>query len=152
MIAFKKQFKNGTKNSVITEVPFVIDGGPIARFVFDKSDIAADGVPKRKAFKPELYQARYELSICGLNNVHIDRMWHLGKTIRANQGKSVFASIFLTTDKISGVGLKVEPAPEKPHFEEHGVVLEWPEDRAELLAKQLDLVALCSKDNVGYPP
>jgi len=153
LTAFKKSFE--TKSSIVvneTTQPFVIANGPIARFVFDKTEIDKDGLPKRKAFKPELYEERHELSICGLNNVAAERMWHLGKTVREAEGKSAYASISLTTTLVSQVGLYTIEAPVHPHFLEHGVVLGWSDDKDVRLLLQADLAAQCSRSDVRYPP
>jgi hypothetical protein len=133
-----------------TTQPFIVENGPIARFVFDKTEIDKDGLPKRKAFKPELFEQRHELSICGMNNVAVERMWHLGKTVR--EGKSAYASISLTTTLVSQVGLRTIAAPAVPDFGEHGVVLGWSDDKDARMLMQADLAAKCSKSDVHYPP
>jgi len=135
-----------------TTQPFVVANGPIARFVFDKTEIDKDGLPKRKVFKPEFYEERHELSICGLNNVAVERMWHLGKTVRASEGKYAYASISLTTTLVSQVGLHTIEAPNLPDFVEHGVVLGWSDDKDARLLLQADLAAKCTKVDVRYPP
>ena len=140
---------------------YVVQGGDVARFIFRPDDIYAGGArsgsPKAKAFGPDFHPdlKRYELSVCGLSSVLEARLWDLGRTIRARENKTALATIFLPGARVTSVGLHTEPAPEQPHFPEHGVILGWnqlPEAKSERLKVQTDLAALCSASDVKRPP
>ncbi len=144
-----------------TSLTYVVQGGDTARFVFRTDDIYAGGArlgcPKPKAFSPDFHPdlKRYELSVCGLNSVANDRLWTLGQTIRAKENKTAVAAISLPEARVFDVGLYAEPAPEMPHFPEHGVILGWnqlPEAKSERLQVQTELAALCNAADVWRAP
>lgn len=147
--------------SITSSSAYVVQGGDVARFTFRPDDIFAGGArpgcPRPKAFGPDFHPdlKRYELSICGLNSVSEDRLWDLGRTIRAKENKSALATITLPNARVTSVGLYTEPAPELPHFPEHGVILGWnqlPEAKSERLQIQTELAALCSASDVKRAP
>lgn len=140
---------------------YVVQGGDVARFIFRPDDIfaggARSGCPKPKAFGPDFHPdlKRYELSVCGLSSVLEGRLWALGRTIRAKENKTALLAITLSSARLTSVGLFAEPAPELPHFPEHGVILGWnqlPEAKSERLQAQTDLAALCSASDVRRAP
>jgi len=143
--AKSQTFTDPVKNS------FIAENGLIARFIFDKADLDSQGMPKRRAFKTENYQGRHELSICGLNGVSEDRMWFLGRTVRAKEGKSIYASIKLKTTLLTEFNLYARSEPQPPVFPEHGVILGWSDDKALRLSQETDVAAACSKNDVNYP-
>lgn len=136
---------------------FVVINGSVARFLFEKRELfAATGLPKAGAFVPDFHPElmRYELSVCGLNGVQDDRLWHLGNTIRTNVGKKAIAAIELSVARIHQTGLTCAPMPE-PDFAEHGVVLGWdpdPDSKSARLLAQQDLAAAVVASNVRRPP
>lgn len=139
----------------------VVQGGDVARFIFRSDEIFSSGVragcPKPKAFGPDFHPdlKRYELSVCGLSSISDDRLWELGRIIRAKDNKTAFATIHLTDAKVTSVGLHTEPAPELPNFPEHGVILGWnqrPEAKSERLQVQTDLACLCRASDVRRNP
>lgn len=140
---------------------FVVPGGEVARFTFNERDLYSShserpGCPKPSAFKPDFFTdlSRFEVSVCGLAGVPLQRVWHLGKTIRAKEGKSAVAAILLTDSKIQNAGLRLEAAPVAPAYLEHGVVLGWsplPDAKSERLQMQLDLALQCTAQNVCRP-
>jgi hypothetical protein len=137
----------------LIKLNYVVPDGPIARFVFDKDDITKQGFPKRRAFKTETYKGRSELSICGMNGVTDERMWRLGRRLRASENKTVYASISLTTTFVLEFGLSTKSEPEwKKCFPEHGVVLGWSADKSERLQQETDMAAKCSLQDIRYPP
>jgi hypothetical protein len=163
--AFDKWLSGSSKahrqRPTLSSPAYVVQGGDVARFIFQSDDIFAGGTrlgcPKPKAFGPDFHPdlKRYELSVCGLNSVSEDRVWALGRTIRARENKTALATIFLPSARVTSVGLHTEPAPEQPHFPEHGVILGWsqlPEAKSERLQVQTDLAALCSASDVKRPP
>jgi len=163
--AFDKWLSGSSKqhrhHSALSSPAYVVQGGDVARFVFRPDDIFAGGArpgcPKPKAFGPDFHPdvKRYELSVCGLNSVSDDRLWALGRTIRAKENKTALATITLPDARVTRVGLYTEPAPEPPHFPEHGVILGWnqlPEAKSERLQVQTDLAALCSAADVRRAP
>ena len=135
---------------------YVYPGGNVARYVFNDRHLFKDGRPKAGAFQPELHPElkRYEVSVCGLQNVSADRMWELGRTIRAREGIAAVAAVEVPVTHIIAVGLACEPAPE-PDFIEHGVVLGWnpdPEAKSARLDAQNALVASLPPTAVLRPP
>lgn len=153
--------KEHGKSPATSSSAYVVQGGDVARFTFRPDDIFAGGArpgcPKPKAFLPDFHPdlKRYELSACGLNAVSEDRLWELGRTIRAKENKSALAIITLTGARLTSVSLYTEPAPELPHFPEHGVILGWnqlPEAKSERLQIQTELAALCSACDVKPAP
>ena len=124
---------------------YVRSDGAVARFVFAGRDLFSDGKPRPKVFKPELNPnlGRFETSVCGLRGVASERVSHLGRTIRAQQGLSAIAAVKLSVSAVTFSGLACESAPE-PDFEEHGVIVGWnpdPSAKDERLARQTDLAA-----------
>ncbi|WP_206999825.1 hypothetical protein [Trinickia mobilis] len=109
----------------------------------------ADGTPKPKAFEPEWHPtlARYETSVCGLNGVSEDRLWHLGRTVRASANLTAIAALEIPVPQITAADLRCEAAPEID-YDGHGVILGWAADRDakdERLAAQQELVAAVSQ-------
>lgn len=142
------------------EGPYVSKGGKVARFVFKERDLIKSGsqvgLPKSGAFRldfhPEL--ARHEVSICGLRNVAIERLWHLGRTIRQQEGLSAIAALRLDVGRIEGLTLRCEPAPMED-FAEHGVIINWPSGDDNKSAREdlrNGLAAMVTRDDVLQPP
>ena len=136
---------------------YVHSGGSVARFVFSARNLFKDGRPRPGAFQPERHPdlQRYEVSVCGLHGVSADRMWELGRTIRAREGIAAVAAVELSVAHIGAVGLACEPAPEPPDFVEHGVILGWnpdPEAKSARLDWQNALVASLPPSAVLRPP
>jgi hypothetical protein len=135
---------------------YVTEDGNVSRFVFSARDLFADGTPKPKAFKPDMHPdlQRFETSVCGMNGVSDERLWHLGRTIRAREGKTAIAVLELPVPKIITAGLICEPAPEV-NYDEHGVIMGWnpdPEAKDARLAVQSDLAAAVPASRVKRPP
>lgn len=136
------------------EVQFIDPAGEIARFIFDKRALTAAGLPRPKVFEPQFNREldRLETSICGLNCVSEERLWSLGRSIRAKDGLSAIAAVTLPTAAVEKTGLQCEPAPE-PDFEEHGVVIGWdPENKDRRLSMQQSLAAAADLSRVRRPP
>ena len=145
-----------TKSQAPRAQDFVTDRGYVARFVFKPRDLSVDGRSKPRAFAPERHPAlgRYETSVCGLTGVADDRLWFLGKTVRASSGLTAIAAVQIGVPKVVAVGLSCEAAPE-PAYKEHGVVVGWhsdPEAKDERLARQVDLAASVLLEHVRRPP
>ncbi len=131
---------------------YVRSDGAVARFVFAGRDLYPDGKPKAKVFKPELNPNldRFETSVCGLHGVASERVSHLGRTIRAQEGLSAIVAVKLSVSAVTSAGLACESAPE-PDFEEHGVIVGWnpdPSAKDERLAFQTDLAASVATTDV----
>jgi hypothetical protein len=109
---------------------YVIQGGSVARFAFQKRDLFADGSPKPKLFMPETHPelGRFETSVCGLNGVGWDRIWFLGNTIRSPMPAVAAAELTVAGVTRAEAGLRCEAAPE-PDYPEHGVIIGWDEDK-----------------------
>ena len=136
------------------EIRFIDPAGDIARFVFDKRGLNAAGLPKPKVFEPQFNRelGRLETSIFGLNHVTEERIWSLGRSIRAQEGLSAVAAVKLPTAAVEIVGLRCESAPE-PDFEEHGVVIGWDSENKDLrLSMQQSLAAAADASQVLRPP
>lgn len=154
---FIRSLRSETEPSPLPEVAdadFVTANGKVARFIFSKRDIYANGTPRPKAFEPELHPdlRRYETSVCGLNGVHDDRLWHLGRTIRSD--KTAFAVAEVSVADISAANLACEPLPQVD-YDEHGVILGWnsdPDAKDARMSAQQDLVAAISAQHVRRPP
>lgn len=136
------------------QAAFVIQGGDIARFIFNKRDLNASNRPRPGAFAPEFYLGRFETSVSGLNGVTQDRLWELGRTVRAKEGKSALASLQLSVRQVCVIGLHCEAAP-MLGYAEHGVIVGWGADvdRKDIrLAAQIELAAAVSQAGVVHPP
>lgn len=134
---------------------YVSESGAVARFVFRSRDLSQDGRPKPRAFQPEVHPElrRYETSVCGLNGISPERLWELGRTVRASSGLTAIAALRLSVRAVRETGLRCEPAPE-PGYPEHGVIVGWaddPEAKDKRLAQQVDLAALVSPNDVLRP-
>lgn len=138
---------------------YVVDHGAVARFVFQAREIYKQtGLPKPSAFSPfrnpELN--RHEVSVCGLEGVGPDRLWHLGRVIRAKDKLQALAAIEVPVAQVKSVPpLMCEPAPELPDFHEHGVIVGWPasdEDKDARLALQQELASRIPAAAVHRPP
>jgi hypothetical protein len=146
------------KVETATAVPgYVHPEGSVARFVFSARNLFKDGRPKPGAFQPELHPdlQRYEVSVCGLHGVSTTRLWELGRTIRARDDVVATAAIEVSVAHVNAAGLTCEPAPELPHFVEHGVILGWNPDPAAKSARldaQNALVASLPSTSVLRPP
>lgn len=106
------------------EVP-IDEGEHVTRFVFQKDRLYKDGRAKPKAFYPEPYRGALELSVCRLQGCAEDRVWHLGRTCRADVQLHVradFPARAALDEKLRGFC-----APEKD-YEEHAVFVGWPEE------------------------
>lgn len=135
---------------------YVQAGGEVARFVFESRDLHADGAPKARAFRPDFHPElkRYEVSVCGRVGVALERLWHLGRTIRAAEGKAAIAALPLAVDRLTSSGFLCEAAPDLPDFPEHGVILGWdpdPDAKSARLDRQNELAALVSAAAVLRP-
>ncbi|WP_143327996.1 hypothetical protein [Caballeronia pedi] len=129
---------------------FVTESGDVARFIFDKRDLFANGSPKPKLFQPmwDEETARFETSVCGLNNVSDSRLWELGSMIRAKEGKAAIGAAMLAMPQIASAGLACEPWP-MPDYPEHGVILGWSVDEKDArLSAQQDLVSAIASARV----
>lgn len=145
----------GDRPASVSEPQFVRPDGDIARFVFDRRHLFKDGKPKRGAFQLDWHPGlnRFEVSVCGLAGVELARVWGLGGTIRAAEGKSAIAALRLPVASVTSLGLDCGPAPELPDFPEHGVITGWdPADDAKdgRIALQQDLAGAVT--DVMRPP
>lgn len=119
---------------------FVSQEGEVARFIFEKRKIRADGIPRPAAFEPELHPETsiFETSVCGLNNVANERLWTLGCTIRKD--KAAIAAAVVHVPKIVLANLACRAAPEE-NYPEHGVIVGWNDDKSIRLAALQALAA-----------
>jgi hypothetical protein len=109
--------------------------------VFEPRKLRADGTPKPHVFEQELHPElnRLETSVCGMNGLSDDRMWEIGRTIRAP--KLAIAAVEVSVAAVMKAGLACESAPEIS-YAEHGVILGWdPNDKDRRMSAQLELVA-----------
>ena len=83
-----------------------------------------DGTVKPKLFEPENEKGArpYETSVCNKEGTSEDRIWELGKSIRA--GKQSIARADVGVSVVLSCELEVVPAPEI--FPEHAVIIGWP--------------------------
>ena len=144
-----------TRSTLRKTPQFVIEHGGVGRFLFNRRDLFQNGTPKPKAFAPDWHPTlqRFETSVCGLNGVDDERLWHLGKTVRAVSGLSAIAAAEISVATIRSIGLKCNAAPE-PGYPEHGVIVGWnsdPESKDARLAAQQELVAAIPASNVRRP-
>lgn len=133
---------------------FVATNGNVARFIFSKRDIYSNGMPKPKAFEPELHPEllRYETSVCGLSGVDDNRLWHLARTIRSD--RTAYAVAKISVAAIREAQLSCEPLPQKG-YDEHGVILGWnsdPDAKDARMSAQQDLVATITAQDVRRAP
>lgn len=143
-----------------TAPSFVSPGGHVARFVFRERDLyksgSSVGLPKPGAFGIDTHPetGRHEVSVCGLTNVQHDRLWHLGRTIRQQEGLTALAALRLGVEPVAKLDLSCEAAPELPHFPEHGVIVGWPagdDDKSSRQILQTSLAALVTPSDVLRP-
>lgn len=119
--------------------------GSVGRFIFNKRDLFQDGRPRPAAIGPELYQERYETSVCGLLNVSEPRLQFLGQTIRSD--KFALGLIKITVPVILSAGLLCEAAPTT--FPEHGVILGWnADDKARRMNIQTQITSTIAAEDV----
>ena len=116
---------------------YILPTGSIARFVFEKRKLYGDGRPRPHVFEPMRNKQTgvVETSVCGLNNVSLDRLWFIGANIRE---KPAIAAVKVAVTEISRAGLCCVPdtATDHIHFPEHGLILGWHEsDKSLRLAK-----------------
>lgn len=108
----------------------VPQAGKLARFVYDSGRL------RPGTFKPTPHQHRLELSTAQRSCVTEKRLWHLGRTKRPDRtlhGRCDFEVRQLPEGLIS------REAAEKG-YQEHAVVVGWPDDREEQLKLQVALV------------
>lgn len=129
----------------------------VGRLLFKSRHLfAKTGLPKPSAFEPEFHPElkRLETSVCGLAAIAEERLWHLGRTIRAGEGLTAVAAVLLPVRTIDATQLSCEAAPELPHYPEHGVILGWHEgdEKSRRLNQQAALAATVPIDAVKRPP
>lgn len=112
----------------------------VARFIFrDRDMFKGDkaGWPKPSAFKPELWEARWELSVCRNTGLESTRIWEIGRTCRKDKVALARADVSMTA--VQGTNLTGLAAPTE--YPEHAVLLGWPDDTQKdaQLAHQQDL-------------
>lgn len=152
------QASSGAQGGIPPDLPAHIQPeGSVARFVFNARNLFKDGRPKPGAFQPDFHPElrRYEVSVCGLHGVSAERMWELGRKIRAGEGLAAIAAVELTVKSVVAAGLSCEPAPEPPDFIEHGVIVGWnpdPDAKSARLDAQNALVAALPPSSVLRPP
>ncbi len=138
-----------------TSPDYVTSSGDVARFIFSQRDLFANGTPRPKLFTPmwDDETARFETSVCGMTNVVADRLWQLGATIRASEGKTALGAALLSVPDIQTAGLACQPWP-MPGYPEHGVILGWDpnsENKDARLVVQLELANSVSASRIVRP-
>lgn len=111
---------------MLEETPLT-DTARVSRFIFTSSHIAG-GRPKPGAFLPTFDNGfdRWETSVCSLDGCSDVRVWSLARSSRpdANLKARVDFPVGLATS--NQLGCVTSPMPD---FEEHAVLLEWPEEK-----------------------
>lgn len=110
----------------------------VARFIFRDRDMYKGdnaGKPKPAAFKPELWQERWELSVCRKTGVEDGRVWEIARTCRTDKAALARADVGMSAvheRQLTGLAVPTE-------YPEHAVIVGWPDDTqkdAQLLHQQ----------------
>lgn len=118
----------------------------VARFCFERDFNPETGNPKTKVFMPELYQDKYETSVCRKTNISEDRIWEIAKIAR----KPPIGRADLSVSVILEKKLTAESAPNiELNYPEHSIVIGWPVGQEEAeKAKRKSIaqdLAFCAK-------
>lgn len=117
----------------------------LTRYVHESSKFFKETrKPRPAAFFPERHptDGRLETSVCGRDGVPADRIWLLGR--RARPDKKLYGRFDFEAAVATAVGLQCEPAP-MPDFDEHAVLLGWPDVVDAKEAWKLIAVQLCNR-------
>lgn len=113
------------QESISPSLPDEIGGDEyIARFVFDKRHLfkaERAGQPRPAAFKPELYEECWELSVCRNTGLQEARIWEIGRTCRPDKKALARADVGMAA--VHDLKLVARYAPGS--YPEHSVVLGW---------------------------
>jgi hypothetical protein len=96
------------------------------------------GMPRPTAFKPELWEDQWELSVCRKTGLEDQRVWEIGQTCRKDK-RPLLARADVGMGAVHETKLTAVAAPTV--FPEHAVVLGWPSgtDKDARLAHQQHL-------------
>ena len=112
-----------TLPKVLSETEFV------SRFCFKRQFYEKTGNPKTEVFLPELYQEKYETSVCRKTNVSEERIWEISKIVERLRAKEVIGRADLGVSVVLEKGLTAEAAPE--NYPEHSIIIGWSLDEEE---------------------
>jgi hypothetical protein len=119
--------------------------------VFQSRDLfkggAQAGKPRPSAFRPELFQGNWELSVCRNTGVAEERIWEIGRTCRADKPAIARADVGMSA--VHDTDLMARAAPGT--YPEHAVVLGWPL-AVEKNAHMMQMVALAAAADARMAP
>ncbi|HWH82281.1 MAG TPA: hypothetical protein VNU71_08595 [Burkholderiaceae bacterium] len=122
----------------------------LARYVYESRNFFKETrKPKPGAFYPEFFQERWETSVCGRDGVSEERIWTLATTARPD--KTLHGRFDFETAMAISEGLACEPAP-MDNFEEHAVLIGWPDPGETKEAWKLLAVRLGNRCNPMLAP
>lgn len=96
----------------------------VSRFCFKRDFYGETGNPKTHVFLPELYQEKYETSVCRKTNLTEERIWEISKIVEKSRAKVVIGRADLGVSVVLEKGLAAEAAPE--NYPEHSIIIGWP--------------------------
>jgi hypothetical protein len=97
----------------------------LARFIFQRSHVHADGTPKPNSFIPD---SRLELSVMRCQQLAEFELWKVGRAIGAVSSRTLHARSDVVTGVFVGQKLRVLAAPEADNVN-HANVVDWPPDK-----------------------
>lgn len=142
----------GLKNSGPALPELAVPAVPtqLARYVYESRNFFKETrKPRPAAFYPELFQGRWETSVCGRDGVSEERIWTLATTARPD--KRLYGRFDFATKTASDEGLTCERAPMES-FPEHAVLLGWPDPGAAKEAWKLLAVRLGNRCSAMLQP
>jgi hypothetical protein len=116
----------------------------VSRFIYEESKISRkSGKPQLGAFLPMFEAAfnRYETSMCHINACANDaRIWQCGIEAR---DRPLVARVDLQVSIVQMAQLRCLASPNPPSFNEHAVVVDWPEDKEGQKKLALEIAKAC---------
>ena len=111
-------------------LPKILSGTEfVSRFCFKRQFYEKTGNPKTEVFLPDLYQEKYETSVCRKTNVSEGRIWEISKIVKRLRAKQVVGRADLGVSVVLEKGLTAEAVPE--NYPEHSIIIGWPADEEE---------------------
>lgn len=123
------------------QVENIVPPSTVSRFIYDSDKLyKKTSKPKPGAFMPEYFEAakRHETSVCCLDGCSDERAWDLAKVQRPN--KTLHARANFPVQLAIDQSLSCIAAP-VDGFDEHAVIIEWPNDKEAQKVKAIELAS-----------
>ena len=96
----------------------------VSRFCFKRDFHGETGNPKTHVFLPELYQEKYETSVCRKTNLTEECIWEISKIVEKSRAKEVVGRADLGVSVALEKRLIAEAEP--GNYPEHSIIIGWP--------------------------